>query len=119
MMARCVSLALLAAASAGCSGPGATPCRPIAAALQSGNPADRAGGAIRASQTNEQSAVPLLVELLEDPAADVRLFAIQALKRLTGQTLGYHYYDPPSRRRQAADRWRQWLQARAAGLRGG
>ncbi len=43
----------------------------------------------------------------QDPA--LRMFAIGALKRLTGETMGYHYGDPEPIRAAAVDRWVAWL----------
>jgi hypothetical protein len=42
-----------------------------------------------------------------DPA--VRMFAILGLRRLTGETFGYRYFDGEDERRGAAGRWEQWL----------
>jgi hypothetical protein len=43
----------------------------------------------------------------DDPA--VRLFAIGGLERLTGETLGYRYYDNEHERHLAIKRWEGWL----------
>lgn len=82
-------------------------------ALQDENPSIRAEACRRAGEAKDGSVVPLLVERLDDPAGDVRFFAIGALKRITGQTLGYRYYDEPQTRSQAVWRWRDWLRANA------
>ncbi len=61
-----------------------------------------------ADQQDPQTLAELVHALMdEDPA--VRLFAIQALQERTGQTLGYHYYDPAEPRRAATQRWHLWL----------
>jgi HEAT repeat protein len=88
--------------------------RTVGEGLQSENPSDRAQAALLAARTSDRSALPLLVERLEDPAADVRFCAIEALRRMTGQTLDYRYYASAQQREQAVARWRQWLKARAA-----
>ncbi len=103
--------ALPALAAAGCGGAGAPA---LAVGLQSENPAERVDACIRAAQAQDASVLGLLVERLEDASADVRFFAIQALERMTGQTLGYRYYDAPEARRQSAWRWREWLKANVA-----
>jgi hypothetical protein len=37
-----------------------------------------------------------------------------SLQKITGQTMGYRYYDPPQERAEAVQRWRQWLKDRGA-----
>ena len=95
----------------GCNGAG----RPvsIAAGLQAELPQERAAACVRAGATRDRSAVPLLVERLDDPAEDVRFFAIAALERITGQTLDYRYYSAPAERQAAVQRWRRWLAGQA------
>ena len=94
-------------------------CRPGAAGgigrgLQSGSGSERIRACIRAGETKDKRALSLLVEQLEDTSGDVRLFAIGALRRMTGQTLGYRYYAPAGERATAVARWRKWLKARLA-----
>jgi DNA-binding transcriptional LysR family regulator len=105
---------LLGALMATAPGCGNRSVSSIAAGLQSENPSERIRACRRAAEQGDVSVLPLLVERLEDSAADVRFFAIEALSRMTGQTLGYRYYDKPERRHEAVRRWRQWLKARAA-----
>lgn len=83
-------------------------------ALQDENPSIRAEACRRAGEAKDASAIPLLVERLDDSAGDVRFFAIGALKRITGQTLGYRYHDDAQMRSQAVWRWRDWLRANPA-----
>jgi hypothetical protein len=52
------------------------------------------------------------VDRLSDTESDVRLFAILALQDITGKTMGYRHYDPPDRRIEAIQRWREWLTGR-------
>ena len=52
---------------------------------------------------HQKTAVPQLVNDLDDDDAAVRFYAIEGLRRLTGQTFDYHYFDDlPGR----APRWR-------------
>src|ERR1043166_2274022 len=44
----------------------------------------------------------------EDPA--VRLYAINALERLTGERRGYQYFDDEVMRQPAVRQWQLWLQ---------
>ena len=51
-----------------------------------------------------------LIAALEDPKAQVRQIALQALQILTGQTKGFSSVAAPDERRRAIDAWRQWLE---------
>ena len=77
--------------------------------LRSANPLDRAAGIRGAVDARDRSAVPRLVGLLDDDDPAVRMYAILALERLTGQTYGYRYYARPAERETAVERWRQAL----------
>ena len=100
-----VCLFFAAVLLAGCNGTN----KDIAAGLQSELASERAEACIRAGQSRDKSVLPLLVERLEDTDADVRLFAISALKKITGMDLEYRYYAPPDDRIEAVLRWRKWL----------
>lgn len=58
--------------------------------------------------------VPTLIDRLADPDPVVRLTAHEELKKRTGQDLGYHPWDDPPLRDQAAARWRAWWESRHA-----
>jgi len=77
--------------------------------IQSADPASRVRAIIRAAEMSDQAAVPLIVDRLEDEDEAVRAMAIMALKKLTGQDLGYRAFDPLRQRTESAQRWRQWL----------
>lgn len=69
-----------------------------------------------AAERRDPGAIPDLIECLgsDDPA--VRLAAIRALERITGQTLGYEHAAAEWRRREMVDVWLVWLaQERPAG----
>ncbi len=55
--------------------------------------------------------VPYLVDRLSDTEEDVRFYAFLALRRITGETMGYEYFSPPQKRAEAIQRWRAWLSA--------
>lgn len=59
----------------------------------------------------DRRAVRTLVADLDNDDPAVRLYAIDALRRLTGATLGYRYYDGEEERRPSVGRWQQWLAA--------
>ena len=45
----------------------------------------------------------------DDPA--VRMFSIGGLRRLTGETFGYNYYDDEEAREPSVKQWQEWLAA--------
>lgn len=79
--------------------------------LQHEDPAVRAKAVIEVAESSDDMAVPYLIDRLTDSSPAVRLYAIEALHRMTGGTFGYRHYDPPPQRREAVDRWRDWLMA--------
>jgi hypothetical protein len=81
--------------------------------LASGNPLDRARGAVEAAEARDAAAAPWLVDLLEDSDEAVRMVAIRALRQLLGTDLGYRYYAGESERALAVARWREALRAGA------
>jgi len=40
----------------------------------------------------------------------VRFYAINGLRRLTGDDFGYHYYDEKEQRQPAVARWQRWVE---------
>lgn len=56
-----------------------------------------------------EEAVPILVKNLQNEAQALRLYSIEALRRITGRDLGYDYKASPSSRAQAVERWRDFL----------
>lgn len=83
----------------------------VLAALQSEDPSVRIAACVRAADAADKLALPLLVERLEDTCEDVRFSAIMALKKMTGQTLGYTWYGDEQARAPAVRRWREWLKS--------
>jgi hypothetical protein len=75
--------------------------------LGSENPLERAEGIVRVSENSDASAIPKLVDLLEDSDGAVRMYAILALRRMCGVDFGYRFYDAPADRYAAVQRWRQ------------
>lgn len=62
-----------------------------------------------AAREKDYKAIPQLVRQLDNDDPAVRFYAIEALQQLTGQTLGYQFYDDAAERRPAVRRWQQWL----------
>lgn len=63
-------------------------------------------------QRNDEADVPLLVQNLNDEDPAVRFYAVEGLRRLTGDDFGYRYYDDADRRQPAVTRWENWLKHR-------
>jgi HEAT repeat protein len=100
---------------AGAVGASALGCgRPMPAypkGFESGDPIVRSRTIQMAAQRGDHGALPLLVNRLEDEDEGVRLFAIVALEKLTGDRLGYNYADPAPQRARAVKRWRAYLES--------
>jgi hypothetical protein len=79
--------------------------------LNSRYPPAVARAIVHVTETRDAESVSQLVNLLENDDRAIRLYAIMALERLTGETHGYRYHDPPSDRAAAVLRWREALQA--------
>ena len=91
----------------------------ISTGLQAELGSERIAACISAGQQRDESVLPLLVDRLEDSDADVRLFAIGALKKITGKDLGYRYYASSSERSEVVRKWRKWLTDRRKEKNGG
>jgi HEAT repeat protein len=72
-------------------------------------PLDRARAAVQAAEHGDGDAIHKLVDLLDDDDRAVRMYAILALERLTGDTFGYVYYADEASRAAAVERWRSAL----------
>jgi hypothetical protein len=60
-------------------------------------------------RAGHKSAIPYLVRDLQSYDSAMRMYAIDGLRRLTGQDFGYVYYEEPELRQPAVERWNQWL----------
>ncbi len=83
--------------------------------LTSPDPAARIRAIRQIAEKGQSSAVPLLVNRLEDEDEAVRFYAIGALVRLTGSDQGYKYYAPERERTEAVKRWRNSVRNRGKG----
>jgi len=88
-------------------------CGPAArdGGFNSANPAAKIYAIEYAASRGDHSAIGQIIEQLDSDDPAVRCLAGASLKRLTGQTYGYHDFDPPEQRRQAVDRWVRALQS--------
>ena len=57
----------------------------------------------------DRAAEPQLVQALSNDDPAVRFYAAEGLRRLTGDSFGYRYYDNVVDRQPAIDRWKAWL----------
>lgn len=103
VMGRALSLAgLLALCGCGITGG-------VSANLRSVDPAEKIPGIKQAAARNDRTALPELVATLESSDPAERMFAIEALQRMTKQTLGYRYYDSADARAPSVQLWKEWL----------
>lgn len=82
--------------------------------LQHEDPSVRIEAMRQAADAKDMAAAPYIVEQLNDSDADVRMFAVMSLEKMTGRRLGYEHYAPAGQREEAVERWRQWLREHAA-----
>lgn len=82
--------------------------------LNSPHPQARIQAIIRAGESGDSTAIPILVDLLDDEDHAVCLYAILALEKITGTRRGYDYAEPPWRRARSVRRWRTWLDEQAS-----
>jgi len=108
MIARLAVLAavLAFAVVAGCASVG-----PYRAAISSADVNERILGVRAAGQAGDRRAVPLLVDRLEDEDEAVRLFAIIALEKITGERFGYDYGKDSRGRAESVVRWRTYVKS--------
>lgn len=94
-------LAVMALTSIGC-GPKATQ-----GGFDSDNPAAKLYAIRDAGARRDAESIPKLVEQLSSDDPAVRVFAIEALERITGERLGYNPSADLLVRAQAVQRWEQ------------
>ncbi len=62
-----------------------------------------------AAEQGRRDLLNALVDNLADRDESVRFITAIALRRLTGQDLGYRSYSPLAEREEAIARWKRWL----------
>jgi hypothetical protein len=87
---------------------------PSSCDIQSMDVAERVAAIRRAAERQDQSAIPQLVDRLEDEDAVVRFAAIMALEELTGRRFGYSYGGGGRSRADAVQRWRRYVLSRVS-----
>ena len=66
-------------------------------------------------ETNDQGAIPLVIDRLEDEEPGVRMFAYHALRRICGEDLGFTPYGSEVARAAEVAKWRAWWAAKHPG----
>ena len=92
----------------GCSQPAVAPD------LASDVPQERILGLAAAMRERDAEAIPEYVTMLRSDDPAVRMFAIGALRDLTGESFGYDYGAPEADCAEAVERWEQWVEERNA-----
>lgn len=106
-----ICLIVLCWLAAGCGGNSGVSYR---AQIQSEEPRLRIRAIVEAGKLQDDLAVPLIVDRLEDEDEGVRFYAILALEKITGERFGYDYTDPMGGRAAAVSRWRVFVRERVA-----
>ena len=99
--AAAASLAL--AVLAGCGGP------PPVKDVSNPDPSGKIPAIVTAAKKGDRRVMSQLVKDLDNDDPAVRFYAIEGLRRITGQTLGYHYYYGEDERQPSVNAWKQWL----------
>ena len=100
-----IIIAVGALAAAGCGGRGGHSQR----LATDPDPESKIPAIEQAVRNKDRKVIPQLVTDLDDEDAAVRLYAIGALRRFTGEDHGYRCYDDAQARKRAVEEWKQWL----------
>jgi hypothetical protein len=65
--------------------------------------------ALKSETLHDAKALRQMVRDLDSDDPAVRFYTIEKLRELTGNTLGYRYYDDELRRKPALKNWQHWL----------
>lgn len=92
---------------------GCAPDSPPEVKLTNPDPSGKIPAIKRAVRQGDKSAASQLIKDLESDDPAVRFYAIEGLRRLTGEDFGYRYYDDEQAREPAVQQWKQWLELRS------
>jgi HEAT repeat protein len=95
------------------------PVGDVMTSLQSTDPSLRARAAVKAGNNQDTRAIPLLIDRLEDPDPSVRMFAGTALRKITGEDMGWLFYESAHTRDtfvRGALRAADWVKGKKPGL---
>lgn len=102
-------LALTLTAVCGCGGAG-----PHVKNLSDPDPAAKIPAIKQKVRENDRTSTEQLVKELSSDDPAVRFYAIEGLRRLTGETFDYYYYQDEDQRKPAIEKWNQWLASQKA-----
>jgi len=102
-MGQLISLSLVASLL-GCGGAG-----PRTKSLTDPDPASKIPAIKEKVRERDLAAAVQLVKDLENDDPAIRFYAIEGLRRLTGENYGYRYYDDEDQRKPFIEKWKQWL----------
>ena len=94
-----LALALLT----GCGGP------PPVKDVSNPDPSGKIPAIVQAAKRGDRRVLNQLVKDLDNDDPAVRFYAIEGLRRITGQSFGYHYYYGEDERQPSIQLWKQWL----------
>jgi len=109
MDCRRLGLLMVVGLVAGCTAPRAKPL------ITEEDPANKIPAISMAVQKKDLGAAKQLVTDLDSDDPAVRFYAIEGLRRLTGQTFDYLFYDDAVARKPAIGRWQEWLASQDKG----
>jgi hypothetical protein len=76
--------------------------------LASDDSAEKIPALKAAGEQRDAALVPRIIPELANDDPAVRFYAIEALRRITGETFGYRFYDSPDQQKEAIARWQDW-----------
>jgi hypothetical protein len=79
--------------------------------LKSHDPALKIPAIKQAVDQHDLAACAVLVKDLDSDDPAIRFYAVEGLRKLTGETFDYRYYDDEIARKPAIARWKEWLVA--------
>jgi hypothetical protein len=105
LMGAALAAAIGAGLAVGCGG------SPPAKTLHNPDPSGKIPAIKDAVRRGDRRAAAQLIKDLESDDPAVRFYASEGLRRLTGETFGYRYFDPDEERQVAVERWQGWMAA--------
>jgi len=93
----------------GCGGAG-----PHAKSLTDSDPASKIPAIKQKVRQKDLESVGQLVKDLESDDPAVRFYAIEGLRRLTGETYEYRYYESEDQRKLAVEKWKRWMSPKSS-----
>jgi len=109
MDCRRLGLLMVIGLVAGCTAPRAKPN------IADEDPANKIPAISAAVQKKDLRDAKQMVAGLDSDDPAIRFYSIEGLRRLTGQTFDYLFYDDAVARKPAIGRWQEWLASQDKG----